>query len=108
MADIQEAKRALVARLLDGDGRAPKDARRSAFANADGATPLSALIGKVALHAHRIEDADYAAVRGEHSEDELFELVVCAAVGQAAREHDAATAALAEALDGGPDAALDP
>jgi alkylhydroperoxidase/carboxymuconolactone decarboxylase family protein YurZ len=31
------------------------------------------------------------------SEDEVFELVVCAAVGQAARQYESALAALAEA-----------
>jgi hypothetical protein len=44
-------------------------------------------------------DADFAAARAAgFTEDELFELVICAAVGQSARLYDAGLAALADAI----------
>jgi hypothetical protein len=46
-----------------------------------------------------VTDADFAAARAAgSSEDELFELVICAAVGQSGRLYDAGLAALAEAV----------
>lgn len=98
MSDISRARRAVVARILEGDGRASHAQRRSAFDNAGLAEPLRTLVGKVANHAYKITDEDIAAARAAGlSEDQIFELVVCAAVGQAARQHDAALAALAAA-----------
>lgn len=92
------AQRALVARILEGDGRAPRDERRAAFDNAAPAGPLRTLVEQVALHPTSVTDADVAAVvAAGRSEDEVFELVVCAAVGQATRQYEAALAALADA-----------
>jgi alkylhydroperoxidase family enzyme len=49
----------------------------------------------------QVTDADFAAARAAgFSEDELFELVICAAVGQSARLYDAGLAALADAVAG--------
>jgi alkylhydroperoxidase family enzyme len=85
----------LVARILEGDGRASQAQRRAAFNNAGLAEPLSTLIQKVAKHAYRVTDDDIAAARASGvSEDQIFELVVCAAIGQATRQYDAAVAAL--------------
>jgi alkylhydroperoxidase family enzyme len=53
------------------------------------------LIHKVAKHAYRVTDDDIAAARTSGvSEDQIFELMVCAAIGQATRQYDAAVAAL--------------
>jgi alkylhydroperoxidase family enzyme len=63
---------------------------------------LHALIGKVATRPAQITDADFAAAKASgFSEDQLFELVVSAAVGQAARLYEAGLAALAEATVNG-------
>lgn len=95
MATIAEMRRAMVARVRDGDGAATRDARRAAFDNARLAGPLAALVDRVATRAHAITAADFAAARAAgFSEDQLFELVVCAAMGQAARQYDTALAAL--------------
>ncbi|MPZ57049.1 MAG: hypothetical protein GEU91_11245 [Rhizobiales bacterium] len=76
----------LVARILGGDGEAPPAWRRAAFDNSGLAEPLSALVDKVARHAHRVTDQDIAAAKASGlSEDQVFEIVVCAAVGQATR-----------------------
>ncbi len=100
MSNIRRAHKAVVARILDGDGRASRAQRRAAFDNTGLAKPLSTLIDKVARHAYTVTDEDIAAVRATGlSEDQIFEIVVCAAVGQATRQYDAALAAL-EAANG--------
>jgi hypothetical protein len=84
-----------VARILEGDGEASRAQRRAAFDQEGVPEPLRTLIERVAGGAHRITDGDIAAVRSAGlREDEIFELVICAAVGQASRQHDAALAAL--------------
>ena len=99
MANITHAREELIARILDGDGHATREQRRAAFDNArlDGA--VAALVDKVAKHAYRVTDEDVAAVRKlQLTEDQIYELIVCAAVGQATRQLDAGLAALAAAL----------
>jgi hypothetical protein len=92
------AYQALRDRILNGEGRASPDLRARAFGNDGLAPPLNRLIGKVATDPTQVTEADFAAVRAAgFSEDQLFELVICAAAGQAARLYDAGLAALAEA-----------
>ena len=98
----QTAHRALVDRVLNGDGKASPELRARAFSNADIPTPLQALIGKVATRPAQVTDADVAAAKASgFTEDQIFELVIAAAVGQSARLYEAGLAALAEAKDGG-------
>ena len=92
------AHRALTDRILNGDGTAPRDLRARAFGNAGLPPPLDALLGKVATSPTQVTDADFAAAKASgYSEDQLFELVVCAAAGQSSRLYEAGLAALAEA-----------
>ena len=93
------AYRALQDRILTGAGRASPEQRARAFGNAGLAPPLDGLLGKVATRPAQVTDADFAAARAaDVTEDELFELVICAAVGQSARLYDAGLAALADAV----------
>jgi alkylhydroperoxidase family enzyme len=95
------AHRALEDRILNGDGRASAEQRARAFSNAGLSEPLGGLLGKVATRPTLVTDADFATARAAgFSEDELFELVICAAVGQSARLYDAGLAALADAVNG--------
>jgi alkylhydroperoxidase family enzyme len=95
------AYRALEDRILKGEGRASPERRARAFGNAGLRQPLDGLLGKVATRPTQVTDADFAAARAAgFSEDELFELVICAAVGQSARLYDAGLAALADAVAG--------
>ncbi len=95
------AHKAVVTRVLEGDGRASRADRRAAFENAGLAEPLRSLIDKVARQPTRVTDEDVAAVRSSGlSEDQIFELVVCAAIGQATRQYETALDALAEAMTG--------
>ncbi|BBZ02704.1 hypothetical protein MCHIJ_21410 [Mycolicibacterium chitae] len=101
MSDIRKLQRDLIARVLGRGGKAPPALRRAAFDNAGLDEPLRTLIDKVAHRAHRVTDEDIAEVRAAGlSEDQIFEVMVCAAVGQAHRQHTAALAALTEALGG--------
>ena len=99
------AHRALVDRVLNGEGRASAEQRARAFGNDGLSPPLDALIGKVADRPAQVTEADLAAVKASGcTEDEVFELVVCAAVGQSTRLYEAGLAALTEAtVAGGPD-----
>jgi hypothetical protein len=96
------AFQALVDRVLNGEGRASAEQRARAFDNADMAPPVDALIGKVATRPAQVADADFAAAKAAgFTEDQLFELVIAAAVGRSARLYEAGLAALAEATGHG-------
>lgn len=102
MSEIRQARKALVARILEGDGTASRAQRRAAFDNAGISEPLSTLIEKVIRHAHKVADTDIAATRASGlSEDQIFEIVVCAALGHATRQYDTALAALDAAAQKG-------
>jgi hypothetical protein len=95
-------RKAVVARVLDGNGTASAAQRRAAFDNTNVAESARGLIDKVARNAWKVADEDVAAAKAAGlSEDEIFELVVCAAVGQSTRQLDAALAALDEATKKG-------
>ena len=109
MADIREARKALVTRVLEGGGEASREKRRLAFDDTETGEPLRTLIHKVARCAHDVTDDDVAAARKSGlSEDQIFELVVCAAIGQATRQHENALAALAAATGKDDHAPRDP
>ena len=63
LVDIRQARKAVVTRILEGDGKASPALRRAAFNNTGLAKPLHTLIDKVARHAYRVTDEDIAAAR---------------------------------------------
>jgi alkylhydroperoxidase family enzyme len=95
----QAAFRDLVDRVQHGAGTASPELRAQAFAN-EGLPPrVATLIAKVATTPASVTEADFAAAEAAgYSQDQLFELVICAAVGQSSRQYEAGLAALAEAL----------
>src|SRR5215472_1371825 len=96
------ARRALEDRILKGDGSTSSDQRARAFNNVGMPEPLHALLGKVATRPTQVTEADFAAAHASgFSEDQIFELVICAAVGQSTRQYEAGLAALAEAIASG-------
>jgi len=96
MSNITQARQALITRILEGKGKALLAQRRAAFDNAGLAKPMNLLIDKVTKHAYQVADEDIAAARASGlSEDQIFEMVVCAAIGQATRQYETALAALA-------------
>lgn len=87
-----------IERALHGAGRSSGDARRAAFDNRGVGEPARALVDTIARNAWEVTDEDVAAVKAAGMpEDEIFELAVCAAIGQATRQLEAALAALDEA-----------
>jgi len=98
MSEATRYRREAVDRAVGGPGQASSEARRAAFDNAGAPAAGAALIDKVARAAWQITDEDVAAARAAGlSEDEIFELVVCAAYGQANRQLEAGLAAVAAA-----------
>lgn len=93
-----ESYKALIKRILEGKGKASIDERHSAFDNTGLKEPLSTLINKIALHPAKITNEDVKNVISSGlDEDQIFELIICGAVGQAARQYDSALKALSEA-----------
>lgn len=98
MSDITELHQALLGRVLGRGGTAPLELRRAAYDNAGLEEPLSTLVDKVTLRSYGVTDEDVAAVGAAGlSEDQIFEIAVCAAVGQATRQYASALEALADA-----------
>jgi len=90
--------RELVDQILYGEGQAPAELRAQAYENEVLPPPLDALVGKVVAEPATVTARDFAEAKASgFSEDELFEVVVCAAVGQAARLYETGLAALKEA-----------
>jgi hypothetical protein len=95
----QQLFKQLIDGILNGDGESTKQQRISAFENTDLPQPLAALINKVAYRAYRITDSDINTIKATgFNEDQLFELIICAAVGQASRQYQKGLAALTEAM----------
>ncbi|MFN0248218.1 MAG: hypothetical protein ACKV2T_15105 [Kofleriaceae bacterium] len=96
-------RRTTVERVLGRDGQASAADRRAAFANVNVPEGARSLIDKVAKNAWKVTDEDVAAAKAAGvTEDQLFELCVCASMGQASRQLDSALAALDEATKGTP------
>lgn len=95
MSDITAAQHSLVQRIVDGVGQASNAQRRAAFNNQGLTEAVAALINKVANSPNSVTGADIRAAQSTGlTEDQIFEIVVCAAVGQATRQHQSALAAL--------------
>jgi len=85
----------MVARIQEGDGEASREQRRAAFRDEGVEASLRELVSKVCGRPREVTDGDIAAVRSAgFSEDQVFEVCVCAALGQASRQLDSALAAL--------------
>src|SRR5690606_38612318 len=90
------AHRALVHTVLNAEAVTSREQRAGAYDGAGLPPPLDLLVDKVATRSAPVTEADLAAAKASGcSEDELFELVVCAAVGQSTRMYEAGLAALA-------------
>lgn len=95
MSDIEDARKVLLKRILEGADTASASDLRAAFDLNGPAGPISTLVDKVAKHASGVTDDDISAVKAlGFNENQIFEIVVCAAVGQANRQYEAALAAV--------------
>ena len=99
MTNIGQQRKALTERILDEAGTASRSERQAAFENSGLAESVRTLIQKVATQATAVSDHDVAmAMASGLTEDQIFEIVVCAAVGQSTRQYDSARAALDAAI----------
>jgi hypothetical protein len=97
-SDKQALVRAVVQRILTGPRMASAELRAKAFANSDLPEPLATLVDRVSKRSFQVTDADFAAgVAAGFTEDQLFEVVICAAVGESSRMYQAGLQALAKA-----------
>jgi alkylhydroperoxidase family enzyme len=95
--DKQALVTAIEQRILRGPGTAPGELRVQAFEQRDLPEPLATLLHKVAKRSYQVTDSDFAAaLSAGFTEDQLFELVICAAVGESSRLYHAGMAALVE------------
>lgn len=86
-------------RIVTGEGSASSDLRAKAFAGHELPEPLTTLLEKVAKHSYQVTDADFAsALTAGYTEDQLFELVICAAVGESSRLYHSGLAVLQQAF----------
>ena len=87
----------VIKRVLDGAGVATPAQRRVAFEGKGAAPELQALIDKVEAHAYKVSDEDLRQLQAKYSDDELFEIIVSAALGASERRLLAGLEALDEA-----------
>jgi hypothetical protein len=88
-----------VQRALSVPGVTTAAARRAAFDNAGVDERARRLVDTVAKNAWKVTSDDVASTKAAGvSEDEIFELTVCAALGQATRQIDAALTVLDVAI----------
>jgi alkylhydroperoxidase family enzyme len=98
--DKQALVRAIEQRILTGPGMAPPELRVKAFEASDLPEPVATLLDKVSKRSFQVTNGDFAAaLAAGFSEDQLFELVICAAVGESNRMYQAGLVALARASD---------
>jgi hypothetical protein len=93
---LQELADATAEAVLHGPGTTAA-ALRQAVARGEPPEELRGLVEKIRLHAYRVTDEDLAELRDRYSEDQLFEVVVAAALGAADVRLRAAMRALEEA-----------
>lgn len=99
---FQQLYQDLVTHVLKGKGYSSEIDRQAAFDNEGLGEPLKTLIEKVADKAYNVSDSDIDAVkRSGINEDQIFELVVCASVGESSRQYMNALSALEEVVKGG-------
>jgi alkylhydroperoxidase family enzyme len=92
----EAARRRLEDEALRGPGHLPAEVREAVAAGRDVPSELRPLVAKVADEAYRVTDEDFAPLRARYSEDELFEVVVSAALGASLARLRAGLRALSE------------
>ena len=82
--------------VLDGEGATDKSLRRQVASGAP-PTELAGLVQKIRDRAYTVTDEDVDRLRARYSEDQLFELIVAAALGAAGERVNAALDAVRQA-----------
>jgi hypothetical protein len=91
--EVTRLRQRVIDTALRGPGHTTTAEREAAFANQG--ERARALVDTITRNAWKVTDDDIAAAKQAGlGEDQIFELAVCAALGQATRQLDAALAAL--------------
>lgn len=93
LASLQRATQNAV---LDGPGHVDQAIRQQVALGRPPAD-LAVLVQKIRDHAYKVTDADLDALRGRYNDDQLFELIVAAAIGASGHRLHRALAALEDA-----------
>jgi hypothetical protein len=89
-------RNATASAVFDSDGRTAGELRR-AVARGEAPPNLALLVQKIRSRAYTVTDSDLDALRGQYSDDQLFELIVAATFGAASERLAAAHRALEDA-----------
>ncbi len=97
-ADPHAATReAVMDHVLGASAETPGDLRCAAANNTGLPDDLVGLVDKIHRHAYKVTDEDLDAAKRRYSEDELFEVIVSAALGASLERLTAGLQALEEA-----------
>lgn len=89
----------LVSRICQGEGEATRELRCAAFDNIAHDDGVDRLVETTALDPPGVTGDHFATASGSGlSEDQVWEVAICAAVGQASRQYEAGLAALETAV----------
>ena len=83
--------------VLDGRSEPDPSLRHAAAAGRGVPADLQSLVEKIHAHAYQVTDEDVARLQATYSEDQLFEIVVSAALGASRQRLDAGLQALRDA-----------
>jgi hypothetical protein len=92
-----ELRDKVLAQVLQGPGESDPALRQAAAENAGLSGELRDLIAKVHAHAYKVTDADIARLQSAYGDDQLFEIIVSAALGASRKRLMAGLDALAKA-----------
>jgi alkylhydroperoxidase family enzyme len=83
--------------VLDGPGESASAMRHAAADGAGLPAELQPLVDKIQRHAYKVTDEDLARLKPAYDDDQLFEIVVSAALGASRKRLAAGLAALEKA-----------
>jgi len=83
--------------VLEGPGESLPAIRQAAAAGTGVPADLQALVDKIHRHAYKVTDDDIASAQAKHGDDQMFEIVVSAALGASRQRLLAGLEALEEA-----------
>jgi alkylhydroperoxidase family enzyme len=87
----------VVESVLRGPGESDLQIRAAAAAGSGAPQELQSLIDKIHRHAYKVTDDDIARLQSTYTDDQLFEIVVSAALGASRQRLSAGLKALEEA-----------
>jgi hypothetical protein len=88
---------AVLRTVLDGPGETDPSLRHAAAEGAGVPDDLRVLVEKVHQHAYKVSDEEIEALQAKYGDDQLFELIVSAAIGASRKRLMAGLKALEEA-----------